>query len=136
MDSGDSGTSSDNYWESYNLRDALVGTTTPKYTLEGTLRHTIGYSQQHNEAAWTIRLPGALTFLYPAQEEPNTLLRTQFGPHWDVNADGVMTIEDLHTQARAPRDLNLDGVADETDSALLERFLRRAEVGTMTNPQR
>jgi predicted alpha/beta superfamily hydrolase len=132
MDSGDSGSTSggnngDGYWDSYNTRDALMGGLPAKYALEGSMRYVIGFGQVHNESAWAARLPGSLMYLFPGQGAPNTLLREVFGPHWDVNGDGVMSLDDLYEQATEPRDLNSDGVADQGDSQRLERFLRRLE---------
>jgi len=136
LDSGDSGTASDNYWPTYNLRDALAGSLTPRYPIEGTLRYRLGYGQQHNEAAWAARLPECLTFLFPAQEEPSQLLAGVFNPALDVDADGLVTIEDLYAQGEDPRDLNLDGVVTQADSEFLERYLRRNEPRDMVGPQR
>lgn len=132
LDSGDSGTSSDNYWPTYNLRDHFIESLPAKAALNGPFAHVVGFGQQHNEAAWAARLPAALAFLYPAQGEPNELLRTVFGPHWDINADGVMNIEDLSLASRAPRDLDLDGVANAADAHRLAGFLRRLERASMT----
>lgn len=132
LDSGDSGTSSDNYWLTYNLRDHFIEAVPPKASLNAALAHAVGYGQKHNEAAWAARLPAALAFLYPAQQEPNELLRIVFGPHWDANADGQMTIDDLALASRTPRDLDLDGVANATDAARIAGFLRRNERAQMT----
>lgn len=132
LDSGDSGTSSDNYWLTYGLRDHFVEGVPAKAALSGRLAHMVGFGQQHNEAAWAARLPTALAYLYPAQDEPNELLRTVFGPHWDVDGDGAMRIEDLAMASRTPRDLDLDGAADQGDAARLAGFLRRQERGAMT----
>ncbi len=136
MDAGDSGTSNDNYWPTYNLRDALVGGSPAKYSIEGSLRFVIGYGQQHNEAAWSQRLPAALSYLYPAAEEPNDILRTVFNPTLDVNASGTVDIEDLYAQNQSPRDLNLDGAINSADTAFLEAFLRRGEITDMTGKRR
>lgn len=135
LDSGDSGAASDNYWPTYNLRDALAGSLTPRYSIEGSLRYRLGYGQQHNEAAWAARLPDCLTFLFPAQEEPSHVLSTVFNPGLDVDADGAVTIEDLYAQAATPQDLNFDGVVNQADIDLLERFLRRDEPRGMSSPQ-
>jgi len=144
LDSGDSGTSNDNYWATWGLRDHFVEANPAKAALSGAVAHAIGYGQQHNEAAWTIRLPLALAYLYPAQEEPNDLVRTVFGPHWDVNFDNAMTIDDLAMQSRSPRDLdfstngtnsgNLGG--DATDTMRLVAFLRRLEREAMIQGRR
>mgnify|MGYP000647160868 CR=1 FL=1 len=133
LDSGDSGTSNDNYWLTLNLRDYFVGGFSPGYSLEGTLRHTIGYNQQHNEAAWAARLPQALTFLYPAQEEPNTLLRTIFNTTLDRDSNSRVNVDDAYADAAGPSDLNLDGVQDLLDPALLVAHLRRNEQASLLN---
>lgn len=132
MDVGDSGSTSggnnfDGYWDSLGIRDNFVGGTSPKYTLDGRYKFVIGYGQNHSEGSWAFRLPGALTFLFPGQGEPNTLLRTMLSPTWDANSDGLMTLEDLCLQGEQPRDLNFDGVIEDGDSAGLERYLRRDE---------
>jgi predicted alpha/beta superfamily hydrolase len=136
LDSGDSGVATDNYWPTFSIRDGLVGTGTPRYALEGTLRHRVGYGQVHNEAAWAARLPECLTFLFPAHEEPSAVLSTVFNPSLDVDASGVVDLDDLYAWALQPRDLNLDGVSDGADAGLLERFLRRDEIGGMSAGQR
>jgi predicted alpha/beta superfamily hydrolase len=127
IDSGDSGTSSDNYWPTLNLRDYFVGGLAPGYSIEGTLRHVIGYNQQHNEAAWAARLPQALTFLYPAQEEPNAVLREVFNASLDRNADARVSPNDAYLAQATPADLNLDGTLTDADPALQFRHLRRFE---------
>jgi predicted alpha/beta superfamily hydrolase len=124
IDSGDSGSSNDDYWNTYGLRDSLVGTASPRFNVEGTLRHVVGFGQQHNEAAWSARLPDALRFLYPTADEPNQLLRDTFSPTWDTNADGSVDINDLYTQNQSPKDLNLDGVIDGADLSALENYLQ------------
>lgn len=139
MDVGDTGSTSggnnnDGYWDSLGVRDNFIGGTTPKYTLSGAYRFLVGFGQNHSESSWAVRLPGALTFLFPSQGEPNTLLRTLFAPTWDTNADGVMSIEDMYDQGRLARDLNFDGATDSADMAALERFLRRNELNGTTQP--
>lgn len=133
MDVGDTGSTSggnnnDGYWDSLGVRDNFIAGLTPKYTLDGRYRFTIGFGQNHNETAWAARLPGALTFLFPSQGEPNTLLRTMFNPTLDHNADGVVDLDDLYAQNQSPRDLNLDGVINVDDTTMLEWFLRRDEL--------
>jgi predicted alpha/beta superfamily hydrolase len=132
MDVGDTGSTSggnnnDGYWDSLGVRDNFVQGTTPKYTLEGQYKFLVGFGQNHNETSWAARLPGALTFLFPSQGEPNSLLRTRFNPTMDINGDGSADLEDLYLQNQGPRDLNLDGVINGDDTALLEVFVRRGE---------
>ncbi len=136
LDSGDSGTSADNYWPTYNLRDWFNDQAAPKYGLARSLRHTVGYGQQHNEAAWSVRLPEALTFLYPASDGDNEVLTRVFGSQWDVNADGRVDAEDLAAQAVQPRDLDLSGAVTLEDVRPLESFLRRGEARLMSGQQR
>jgi len=132
LDSGDSGTSSDNYWLTFALRDHFVESLPAKAALNGPIAHMVGFGQQHNEAAWAARLPAAIAYLYPAQEEPNELLRTVFGPHWDVDANAAMTIDDLAIASRSPRDLDLDGVATTAEASRIATHLRRLERESMT----
>ena len=139
MDSGDSGSTSggnnaDGYWDSYNMRDNFTGGLPAKYALERSLKYVIGFGDIHNETAWAKRLPDSLVYLFPSQGAPNDLLRTAFGPHWDVNGDGQMTIDDLYAQTANPRDLDFDGTAGPADTARLERFLRRLEGVAQTRP--
>jgi predicted alpha/beta superfamily hydrolase len=133
LDSGDSGTASDNYGLTLGVRDNWISGTSAKYALEGTLRHVIGFGQQHNEAAWSQRLPGALVFLYPAEEEPNDIVRLVCGSHWDLNSDGRIDLDDLLRLGEVGADLNLDGVSDVggADARALEGFVRRNEAQTM-----
>ncbi|MGE0302847.1 MAG: alpha/beta hydrolase-fold protein [Phycisphaerales bacterium] len=132
LDSGDSGPSSDNYWPIYNLRDNLLnparaGGAGNSMSLAGNLMHRVGLGQQHNEAAWAARLPEAVTFLYPADEDQHDLFAV-FNPVFDVNADGTVNLDDLHALGESPRDITLDGNADEADVRALESHLRRDEL--------
>jgi predicted alpha/beta superfamily hydrolase len=136
MDVGDTGSTSggnnnDGYWDSYGVRDNFVGALAPKYAQEGAYKFLVGFGQNHNETSWAVRLPGALTFLFPAQGEPNMLLRTMFSPTWDITADAQVTIDDLYALNSAPRDINFDNVIDRGDSASLTGFLRRNERADM-----
>ncbi len=127
LDSGDSGTSSDNFKPTYDLRDFFVGGATPRYVLEAGVRHVVGLNQQHNEPAWAARLPAALEYLIPATEDRNEILSTLFNPRMDRNTDARVGIEDLYTQTTQPVDLNLDGVINAADTDLLQRFIERAQ---------
>ncbi|MBX9735744.1 MAG: hypothetical protein K2X32_02365 [Phycisphaerales bacterium] len=130
MDSGDSGDgSSDNFWNTYGLRDFFVGGATSRYALESGVRHVVGFNQQHNEAAWASRLPGSLEFLIPATEDRNEILTSLFNPRADRNADGRIGIEDLYTQIFQPIDINLDGTTDSADADLIQRFVQRSQGG-------
>ncbi|MGH7244657.1 MAG: alpha/beta hydrolase-fold protein [Phycisphaerales bacterium] len=136
MDHGDSGTSNDDYVNSMNLRDALVGGAISRYPLEGTLRHFIGYGQQHNETAWAARLPNALTFLLPPTDEVNGILSEVFNPAYDVNGDGKIDVEDIYAQHGTPKDLNADGLVNGADLQRLTDFVRRNEIEDMTTGRR
>lgn len=136
MDHGDSGTSNDDYWNSLNLRDAFVGGNPVRYPLEGTLRHVVGFGQQHNEAAWSARLPGALVFLLPPADETNEILRDVFNPAYDVNADGKIDVEDIYAQHGTPKDLDADGMTNSADVQRLTDFIRRNEIEEMTAGRR
>lgn len=133
IDSGDAGTASDNYWPTFNLRDNLLARTpADAFTLEGDLRHVIGWGQQHNEAAWAARLPGAYAFLFPAAEDQGPLLPLASGAALDLAPDGRRTVDDLYAWHAAPADLNLDGAASPEDAAFLERLLRSGEAASMS----
>jgi predicted alpha/beta superfamily hydrolase len=139
MDVGDSGSTSggnnfDGYWDSLGVRDNFIGGLQPKYALSGAYAFSIGYGQNHSEAAWASRLPTTLRFLYPSQGELNDLLRTVFSPTWDVTADGRVDVEDLYAISASPRDVNFDGVAGSADAELIEKFGRRAEFVGMVQP--
>ena len=132
LDSGDAGPASDNYWPILNLRDNFInparagGGPGVSSVLEGDLRHTVGQGMQHNEAAWAARLPGAYTFLYPASEDQGDLFAL-FGPAFDVNADGFVTLDDLALQSLAPIDVNSDASVTAADAGALAGYLRREE---------
>lgn len=140
LDSGDSGTSADNYWNTLNLRDALIAPSTSQtvapYALNLQLQHTIGYGQQHNEAAWASRLPSVLRYLYPNQEEASEVLTRVYSPAWDVDGNGVIVSDDLFLLAQQPRDVNFDQVIDGRDPQGLEAHLRRDEAASMSVRQR
>lgn len=90
FDSGDSGSSNDNAWLTMGLRDNLL---TKGYVLNRNLLHVVGYGQQHNEAAWAARFPGALQFLFPATEAPDELSPLLY--RGDANCDGVINNFDI-----------------------------------------
>jgi predicted alpha/beta superfamily hydrolase len=140
LDSGDSGTANDGYWNTLNLRDSLIAPSASQpvspYALNMQVQHTVGYGQQHNEAAWTLRLPGVLRFLYPSQEEANGVLREVYSPAWDVNGDVVIGADDLSSLVQQPVDVNFDQVVDERDVRGLEVHLRRDEAASMSVRQR
>lgn len=63
LDSGDSGIAQDCVGQTKELRQILedVG-----FELGQDLHHAIGHRDEHNESAWSRRLPHALRFLFPA----------------------------------------------------------------------
>lgn len=128
IDSGDAGTASDNYWQTMNLRDALISKgSASRFVLEQDLRYALGQGHQHNEAAWSARLPESLRWMWPAREDEGVLLPLATGAAYDVNGDGAADVEDLYVQATEPRDVNLDGVTDEMDIGAMLWWLRRDE---------
>jgi predicted alpha/beta superfamily hydrolase len=63
LDSGDSGHASDCVGHTRHVRDILQGL---GFEMGADLHHAIGYRDEHNEWAWSRRLPHALRFLFPA----------------------------------------------------------------------
>lgn len=127
LDSGDSGTASDNYWLTFNLRDNLLSRSGPRYVLESDLKHVVGLGQQHNEAAWASRLPEAMRFLFPPTEGPQPLVPLASGSIFDADASGTADAEDLYRLAAGPADVNLDGRTDASDTLAARAYLRRGE---------
>ncbi|MBX3383244.1 MAG: hypothetical protein KF864_07025 [Phycisphaeraceae bacterium] len=138
IDSGDSGTSSDNYWPTYTLRDRLMRPARPggAMPLFDTLRHTVGFQQQHNEAAWASRIGEVFAYLFPAAEEENPLRTLATGERFDADADGRVGIDDLYAQhQQSPLDVNADGEIDTHDANALRSVLRRGERASMIAPR-
>ncbi len=52
----------------------------------------------------------------------------------DVDADGAVTIDDLHRQTRSARDVNRDGLIDAADASALEAVLRADEIDELSSP--
>jgi predicted alpha/beta superfamily hydrolase len=144
LDSGDSGTASDLFWTTVNLRDNLInparaGGVGGAPALEGDLRHTYGPGQIHNEGAWAARLPGCLEFLFPAREAPNELANVPTARPGDVNDDNAVNIDDLYAfeqgapGARSTLDVNRNGALDSSaDRAALLTELRAGETQDAT----
>lgn len=63
LDSGDSGVASDCVGHTREVRNILEGL---GFQLGQDLHHAVGYRDEHNENAWSRRLPHALRFLFPA----------------------------------------------------------------------
>ncbi|MCZ7591483.1 MAG: hypothetical protein M5U15_04710 [Kiritimatiellae bacterium] len=57
------------------------------YAENGDLLTVIGCGQNHNEAAWSNRLPRAMRFLLSLQDEPNWLAQEEYPPILAVNVD-------------------------------------------------
>lgn len=120
LDTGDSGTASDNYWQTYNLRDNLLNPARASsaggaFALEGDLRHRVGFGQIHNEAAWASRVPGCFEFLFPTGDEANGLLGVVSAARGDVNDDDRVDASDLAAleSGDGPNlDVDRDGVFD------------------------
>lgn len=136
MDSGDAGSSNDGFWGTVGLRDNLISLARPggSYVERGDFMHTYGPGQQHNEAAWAARLPGAFEFLFPASEEPNGLAGEPSARGGDVNDDDLIDIEDLYAWeqglpgAESSLDVNRNGSLElGADRAELIVLLRGAE---------
>lgn len=139
LDSGDSGTASDLFWTTVNLRDNLInparaGGVGGASVLEGDLRHVYGPGQIHNEGAWAARLPGCLEFLFPASEAPSELANVPTARPGDVNDDNAVNIDDLYAfeqsapGARSTLDVNRNGALDSAaDRAALVAELRMGE---------
>jgi hypothetical protein len=73
VDSGttDPGVPNDDVGDTIEARDNLVKN---GFVPNMDLLHVIGYGETHNEKWWDYRTPFAWTFLFPATEEPNTVL--------------------------------------------------------------
>lgn len=139
LDSGDSGTASDNFWQTVGLRDNLINPARASgaggaFVQHLDLLHTYGPGQIHNEAAWAARLPGCLAFLFPATEDQAGLADVPSSRPGDVNDDDLEDIEDLYAfeQAMPGPDSTLDVDRDGTpetagDLALLRDILREGE---------
>src|SRR5437899_1086493 len=79
MDSGttDPTVVNDDVGDNIDARDNLVKN---GFVPNVDLLHVIGYGEWHNEMWWDFRTPFAWTFLFPATEEPNTVLDTAAPP--------------------------------------------------------
>ncbi|GAB4548082.1 MAG: hypothetical protein Tsb0013_08420 [Phycisphaerales bacterium] len=132
IDSGDAGQSNDNYAITSGVRDILlarddsVGT----FAIERNLRYVVGFGDEHDEYAWARRLPGALAYLYPANEGAEGLDKLNIVVRGDLNADDTVDAEDLYAFDTAPpTDIDNDGVAGtDADRAFLITLLRSGEL--------
>ena len=135
IDSGDSGTSDDNYWLSYNLRDSLVrpGRAGGAWAVGGDLQHMVGFAQQHNESAWSRRVGPALAFLFPGDEEVSAFEGMSSFAVFDVNLDGRMNVDDIYAFESAPVDVNASGSVTGGDGEAMRAVVRRLERAAMMN---
>jgi len=136
IDSGDSGTASDNFWVTVGLRDNLINPARAAgvggaFVQHLNLLHTYGPGHIHNEPAWAARLPGCLAFLYPATEDQVGLDGVPSSRPGDVNDDDLEDLEDLYAfeqWAPGPNstlDVDRDGVLDSVaDRATLRAIVR------------
>ncbi len=130
MDSGDSGTASDNFTPTFNVRDALISNSRigGPFVSELDFRHTIGFGQQHNESAWAQRVGPAMAFLFPATEEPNPLIVFADGSQFDLTADARITSEDAYRQSLdSSRDVNISGQINAEDARAVANASRTTE---------
>jgi predicted alpha/beta superfamily hydrolase len=56
------------------------------YICNDDVEFVAGCGQQHNEAAWSVRLPGVLDYLLPAREDPAELAQRDYPPRFVVSA--------------------------------------------------
>lgn len=130
MDSGDSGPASDNFGPTFTVRDALLNNSRVggPFISELDFRHTIGFGQQHNEAAWAQRVGPAMSFLFPAIEEPNALIAFADGAQFDLSSDARVTTEDAYRQTLdASRDVNISGEINADDARAVANTSRTNE---------
>jgi predicted alpha/beta superfamily hydrolase len=130
MDSGDSGTASDNFTPTFNVRDALLNNSRVggPFVSELNFRHTIGFSQQHNEGAGAQRVGPAMSFLFPATEEPNALIAFADGAQFDLTSDARISTEDAYRQSLdAARDVNISGEINAEDARVIANASRTSE---------
>jgi predicted alpha/beta superfamily hydrolase len=130
MDSGDSGTASDNFTPTFNVRDALINNSRAggPFVNELDFRHTIGFGQQHNEPAWAQRVGPAMSFLFPVTEEPNALIAFADSTQFDITLDTRTTTEDAYRQAQdASRDVNISGEINADDVRAIANASRTTE---------
>jgi len=129
LDSGDSGTSDDNYWSTYGLRDSLIrpAHTGGPYGIGGDLFHMVGFNHQHNEPAWAARIGPAFSYLFPASEELSPFLPIATLTAFDTTGDTNITIDDLYAFEATPRDVNVSGDVTPGDTQAMRSILRRGE---------
>jgi len=83
IDSGTEGIGgNDGYWNTFQIRDAMMEVGN---ALGGPLQHALGLNQSHNEAAWKLRSPDALRWLYSPALAPAQPIG---GNAWILTGDG------------------------------------------------
>ncbi|MFN9992401.1 MAG: hypothetical protein ACK54H_03570, partial [Phycisphaerales bacterium] len=63
------------------------------------------------------------------------LATVPIGDNVDVDGNGVLTIEDLYAQRRAPVDVNRDGTINDLDAESVESALRENEKTDLKTPR-
>lgn len=138
MDSGDAGLGADNFEITKGIRDTLLARSTfiESFAIEGNLRYRVGFGDEHDEYAWARRLPLALEFLYPAQEDAQGLKNLEVVQRGDADRDHEVRAEDLYAYSEAPGDdWDLDGQAGGAgDFAWLFATLRAGELDDALAP--
>jgi hypothetical protein len=129
MDSGSAGAANDNFSPTFTVRDNFNIATRAggPFVLERDFRHVIGIGQQHNEAAWATRVGPAMSFLFPASEEPSNVLAFATLDAFDANADQRLTHSDIYASAASPSDTNRSGAASHDDTRAIASVIRRSE---------
>ncbi len=132
LDSGDAGPGLDNFGITTGVRDTLLARdeAIQTFSIEGNLRYRVGFGDEHDEYAWARRLPGALAFLYPVNEDASGLKTLEFVVRGDANTDGTLNPEDLYTFDSEPSgDFDNDGLdGTDADRAFLLDLLRSHEL--------
>jgi predicted alpha/beta superfamily hydrolase len=129
MDSGSAGAANDNFSPTFAVRDNFNVATRAggPFVLERDFRHVIGIGQQHNEAAWATRVGPAMSFLFPASEEPSNVLAFATLDAFDANADQRLAHNDIYASAASPTDTNRSGAASHDDTRAIASVIRRSE---------
>lgn len=121
FDAGDSeGSSMWNYL--WPVRELLLS---DGYAENLNLLTVIGCGQEHNEAAWSSRLPRAFQYLLPVWDEPNRLARETYPPELDIHASGGGPASVAWT--------GLGGFLYRLESSALTGVAWQAETAAMTN---
>ena len=135
IDSGDAGVGSDYFSLTASVRDTLLARDEelPGFAIEGNLQYRVGFGDEHDEYAWARRLPGALAYLYPADEAGDNLKQLVVQRRGDADGDGAVLVEDLYEYSRLPaHDFDNDGLkGEEGDLMFLTDLLRAGELADL-----